>query len=169
VRLLNNIILIGMPGCGKTSFGKEISEEQGLNFIDLDEYLVEKNGMTIDEMFENGEEFFRDRESEAVKDMVSVKNTIIATGGGVVKRKKNMDILKSCGYLVFIHREPEKIIESVDTSTRPLLKDGKEKIYSLYNERYDLYKKYANVTLDNNGTKEAIIKKFREILKNLPV
>lgn len=164
---MNNIILIGMPGCGKTSFGKEISEDQGLNFIDLDEYLVEKNGMTIEEMFENGEEFFRDRESEAVKDMVSVKNTIIATGGGVVKRKKNIDILKSCGYLVFIHRKPEKIIESVDTSTRPLLKDGKEKIYSLYNERYDLYKEYADVTLDNNGTKEDVIKKLMEILKDL--
>lgn len=164
---MNNIILIGMPGCGKTSFGKELSEDQGLNFIDLDEYLVEKNGMTIEEMFENGEEFFRDRESEAVKDMVSVKNTIIATGGGVVKRKKNIDILKSCGYLVFIHRKPEKIIESVDTSTRPLLKDGKEKIYSLYNERYDLYKEYADVTLDNNGTKEDVIKKLMEILKDL--
>ncbi|MEG1256117.1 shikimate kinase [Clostridium sp.] len=167
MKLLNNIILIGMPGCGKTSFGKELSEDQGLNFIDLDEYLVEKNGMTIEEMFENGEEFFRDRESEAVKDMVSVKNTIIATGGGVVKRKKNIDILKSCGYLVFIHRKPEKIIESVDTSTRPLLKDGKEKIYSLYNERYDLYKEYADVTLDNNGTKEDVIKKLMEILKDL--
>lgn len=164
---LNNIILIGMPGCGKTTFGKEVSKAVGFNFIDMDEYLVEKYNISIKEMFENGEGFFRDRESEAVRDVVTVENTVIATGGGVVKRKENMDILKASGCVVFINRSPESIIKSLDISTRPLLKGGKEKTYDLYKERYHLYKLYADVILDNDGTIEVGINKFKKIMKEL--
>lgn len=166
---MNNIILIGMPGCGKTSLGKKASEELGLDFLDLDDYVVDRNGMTIEEMFSRSEDFFRDKESSVVREMTGYKNTIISTGGGVIKRKENMDVLKSCGYIVFIHRIPEKIIENVDTETRPLLKDGKERIYNLYRERKDLYVLYADKILYNNDSEEEAVKKLIEIVKEYGV
>ena len=166
---MNNIILIGMPGCGKTSLGKKASEELGLEFLDLDDYVVERNGMTIEEMFSKGENFFRDKESSVVREMTGYKNTIISTGGGVIKREENMDVLKSCGYVVIIHRLTEKIIENVDTDTRPLLKDGKERIYNLYRERKDLYTLYADKILYNNDSEEEAVKKLKEIINEYGV
>ncbi len=163
---MKNIILIGLPSCGKTYFGKRISEAAGLNFIDLDDYIVEKNNMSIDEMFNISENFFRDRESEAVVRMAKCKDTVIATGGGVIKRKENMEILSKSGTIIFIDRRPENIIASLDTSTRPLLKDGRENIYDLYRERYELYKRYADIIIDNNDSKEKVISSLEDIIRN---
>jgi len=162
---LNNIILIGLSGCGKTCLGNIISKEEELSFIDLDKYIEEKNSMTIKEMFNISEEFFRDRETEAVKEASKLENTLIATGGGVIKRKENMDTLAKNGCIIFIDRKPENIIETLDTSNRPLLKGGKEKLYDLHEERYELYKKYAHITVDNNDNKEKAINTLKDIIK----
>jgi shikimate kinase len=162
--VLNNIILIGLSGCGKTCLGNIISKEEGLNFIDLDEYVEEKNNMTIKEMFDISEKFFRDKESEAVEEASKLTNTIISTGGGVIKRKYNMDILSKSGCIIFIDRAPENIISTLDTSNRPLLKDGKEKLYNLHKERYELYKKYAHIIIDNNEDKEKTIDALKNII-----
>ena len=162
---MNNIILIGLSGCGKTCLGNIISKEEGLNFIDLDEYVEEKNNMTIKEIFDISEEFFRDRETEAVKEASRLENTLIATGGGVIKRKENMDALGKSGCIIFIDRKPENIIETLDTSNRPLLKGGKEKLYDLHKERYELYKKYAHITIDNNDNKDKVINTLKDIIK----
>jgi len=162
---LNNIILIGLSGCGKTCLGNIISKEEEINFIDLDEYIEEKNNITIKDMFNISEEFFRDRETEAAKEVSKLENTLIATGGGVIKRKENMDALGRSGCIIFIDRKPEKIIETLDISNRPLLKEGKEKIYDLHKERYKLYKKYAHITIDNNGSKEKAINIIKDIIK----
>jgi shikimate kinase len=157
--------LIGLSGCGKTCLGNIISKEEGLNFIDLDKYIEEKNNMTIKEMFNISEEFFRDRETEAVKEASRLENTLIATGGGVIKRKENMDALGKSGCIIFIDRKPENIIETLDTSNRPLLKGGKEKLYDLHKERYELYKKYAHIIIDNNGNKDKVINTLKDIIK----
>lgn len=164
-RVLNNIILIGLSGCGKTCLGNIISKEEEIRFIDLDEYIEEKNNMTIKEMFNLSEEFFRDRETEAVKEASKLENTLIATGGGVIKRKENMDTLAKSGCIIFIDRKPENIIETLDTSNRPLLKGGKEKLYDLHKERYELYKKYAYITIDNNDNKEKAINTLKDVIK----
>lgn len=157
---MNNIILIGMPGCGKTSLGKELSRKLKLDFVDVDEYIVKKNNMSIEEMFKKSEEYFRDKETQAIWELSKLDNTIIATGGGVIKKEENMKLLLNCGYVVFIHRKPEEIIHTVDISSRPLLKSDSKRIYDLFNERYELYKKYSNLTIDNSGT-------FNEALGNL--
>lgn len=162
---MNNIILIGLSGCGKTCLGNIISKEEELNFIDLDKYIEEKNNMTIKEIFNISEEFFRDRETEAVKEASRLENTLIATGGGVIKRKENMDALGKSGCIIFIDRKPENIIETLDTSNRPLLEGGKEKLYDLHKERYELYKKYAHITIDNNNNKEKVINTLKDIIK----
>lgn len=164
---MQNIILIGMPGSGKSTIGKKISDELGMDFIDLDHYIVEKNNMTIEEMFQIGEDFFRDRESEAVRDMNDKGNTMISTGGGVVKRLENMKYLKEYGYIIFINRSPEKIIETLDTDTRPLLKSGKEKIFQIYDERIQLYEKYCDSLIDNNGNINDTINTLKRTILHL--
>lgn len=161
---MKNIVLIGMPGCGKSTIGRLISEETGLSFIDLDEYMVESNAMTIEEMFNHGEEFFRDRETKAVEEASQNSGIIISTGGGVIKRSENMHKLKSNGIIIFIDRSPEKIIETLDNSVRPLLKDGVKRIYDLYKERYTLYINYGDWVILNDGELNKAVNEIKDII-----
>ena len=87
-----SITLIGMPGCGKTTIGKLLSKKLNYQFIDIDSYIEEKQGKTIDEIFKNGEEYFRNIETEACRELGEIKNSIISSGGGVVKRYINISI-----------------------------------------------------------------------------
>lgn len=149
--LKSNIVLIGMPGCGKTTVGKVLAKRLGYKFCDMDSYIQEISKKTIKELFEPGEENFRDWETKACEELSKCKNTIIASGGGVVKREKNIEILKKSCTILFIDRPVERIINDVDINSRPLLKDGKERLYNLYDERYELYKKAADIQVLNKG------------------
>lgn len=160
----NKIVLIGMPGCGKTTIGKILSTQLNLKFYDMDEYIQETSGKTIAELFEKGEDNFRDLETQACRDLIKKNNVIISTGGGVVKRKENVDILKEDSIIIFLDRPVEKIIGDVDVSKRPLLKDGKEKVLVLYKERYELYKKAADKIIVNDGTVKDVVEKIKDII-----
>ncbi|MGM9977999.1 MAG: shikimate kinase [Clostridium sp.] len=149
--LKSNIVLIGMPGCGKTTVGKVLAKRLGYKFCDMDSYIQEISKKTIKELFEPGEENFRDWETKACEELSKCRNTIIASGGGVVKREKNIEILKKSCTILFIDRPVERIINDVDINSRPLLKDGKERLYNLYDERYELYKKAADIQILNKG------------------
>lgn len=149
--LKSNIVLIGMPGCGKTTVGKVLAKKLGYKFCDMDSYIQEISKKTIKELFEPGEENFRDWETKACEELSKCRNTIIASGGGVVKREKNIEILKKSCTILFIDRPVERIINDVDINSRPLLKDGKERLYNLYDERYELYKKAADIQILNKG------------------
>lgn len=150
-KLKSNIVLIGMPGCGKTTVGKVLSKKLKYKFCDMDSYIQQISKKTIKELFEQGEENFRDWETKACEEFVKLNNTIIASGGGVVKREKNIEILKKNCTILFIDRPVERILSDVDINSRPLLKDGKEKLYSLYEERYELYKNAADIIILNKG------------------
>lgn len=149
--LKSNIVLIGMPGCGKTTVGKVLAKKLGYKFCDMDSYIQEISKKTIKELFEHGEENFRDWETKACEELSNCNKTIIASGGGVVKREKNIEILKKSSTILFIDRPVERIINDVDINSRPLLKDGKERLYNLYDERYELYKKAADIQILNKG------------------
>ena len=157
-----NIVLIGMPGCGKTTLGKILNKELSMEFYDMDNYIERKTDKKISELFEKGENYFRDIESLACEELSKNKNVIISTGGGVIKRKENIDFLKENGIVIFIDRSVDDIIGDVDISKRPLLKEGKEKVLKLYEERYLLYKNYADEIVVNNknieDTKNKIIR-----------
>lgn len=150
-KLKSNIVLIGMPGCGKTTVGKVLSKKLKYKFCDMDSYIQQISKKTIKELFEQGEENFRDWETKACEELVKLNNTIIASGGGVVKREKNIEILKKNCTILFIDRPVERILSDVDINSRPLLKDGKEKLYSLYEERYELYRNAADIIILNKG------------------
>ncbi len=151
-RTMKNIVIIGMPGSGKTTVGLLLSKKLNMNFVDMDEYIKSAEGKSIIEMFEISEEYFRNAESKCAKILGDKSSLIIAAGGGIVKRKENIDYLKQNSLIVFLNRPPEKIIEDIDISTRPLLKEGKDKVYTLYKERLHLYKKYCTIEVLNDKT-----------------
>lgn len=164
--LTKNIVLIGMPGCGKTTIGKMVSEKLKMDFIDLDEFIEKITGNSVKEIFKHGEEHFRNLESEAVSEVSKFKSTVISTGGGVVKKYINIEKLKENGLIIFIDRPIKDIISDVKISTRPLLKDGPQRLYELFDERYDLYKKYSDVIVKNNGEIENIVEEVIKVYNN---
>jgi shikimate kinase len=156
IGMKKNIVLIGMPGCGKTTIGIELSRILNLDFCDIDEYIVSTQGKPISEIFINGEDHFRNIETEAVEEVSKTFPKIISTGGGVVKRARNIDSLKENGTIIYIHRPIENIASDVDIKSRPLLKDGVEKLYKLYEERYPLYEGYCDYKVENINIEKCI-------------
>ena len=131
-----NIVLVGMPGCGKSTVGKIVASELGFEFIDTDEAIIKATGNTPAQIItESGEKSFRDVEASVISDISSKQGKVIATGGGAVLRKENVDSLKYNGRIYFLDRNIEDI---KPTDDRPLSKDF-ESLKKLYNERYEIY------------------------------
>ncbi|MFQ9617289.1 MAG: shikimate kinase, partial [Clostridium butyricum] len=147
----DKVVIIGMPGSGKTTIGKILGRELDLKFYDMDEYIQERTSKSILELFENGEDYFRNIETDMCRELSKEKNVLISTGGGVVKKKENIDALKKDALIIFLDRPVEKILEDVDVSKRPLLKYGKERVINFYNERYELYNIYADEIVVNDS------------------
>lgn len=162
---MNNIYLIGMPGCGKSTIGRNISSKMNMNFVDLDEYIVKTVGESIPEMFEKGEKYFRKKELECLAEVSLSENTVVATGGGVVETLESQRIMKTTGTIVFIDTPPENIINNSSLGGRPLLAGNKQKIFDIYKKRYDLYKKFSHIEIINNGGIEEIVSKVINNLK----
>ena len=149
------IYLIGMPGCGKSSLGKELAKKLNYEFIDMDEYIEQKACMFIDEIFDAyGEEWFRAFERNVLKEFNEFDNVIIATGGGVIKNKKNKELMDGkCIYLDVDLEEIKKRLES-SSIVRPLLKE--KTVEQLFSERKELYDYFADLKIDNSNLDKAI-------------
>lgn len=161
-----NIVFIGLPGCGKTSMGKAVAERLSIPFYDVDEYIEKKEGRLIKEIFLQGEDYFRKLESEAIEEISNKCPSVIATGGGAVKVSYNMEVLKRKSIIIFINRPIENIIRDIKISTRPLLAEGPEKLFELYEERYFLYKKYSDVEVLNDLDFKETVDKIVNHLKS---
>lgn len=161
-----NIVLIGMPSAGKTTIGKMLEEKLGKEFFDLDDMIIAKAGKSIPEIFqESGEAGFRAIETEVAIEASKMNNKIIATGGGVVKHKVNMDFLRLNGITIFIDRDIDKLMSS--DPNRPL-SSSKQALQQMYKERYPLYQKYAAYIAVNNAnieeTVDDIVNAYHSIL-----
>lgn len=166
----NKVVFIGMPGCGKSTIGILISKELKINFIDMDKYIENMTSKTIPELFEQGESYFRDFESLACRELAKENNIIISSGGGVVKRKENIDVLKEEAFIIFIDRPLEELLRDVDISKRPLLEEGRVKITKLYEERYESYRVFADKIIRNDRELGNIVNEIKEvILDNLEI
>ena len=155
---MKNLVFIGMPGCGKSTIGKLAAMKLNIPFVDVDEYIENKYGTKVSEIFEKkGEQFFRDLESACIKELSKKTDLVISTGGGSVLREENMINLKTTGVIIFIDRSPEDIVSDVDVASRPLLAQGSERIFTLYNERIDLYKKYCEHHITNNSSMDTVV------------
>ncbi|WP_425538832.1 shikimate kinase [Microaceticoccus formicicus] len=160
-RETGNIVLVGMPGSGKSTIGRLIAEKSGKVFIDTDELIEQKSGMVIPLIFEKyGEEHFRKLEIDAVREAGKKTGCVISTGGGVVTRMENYEPLIQNGRVYFIERDLQKL----STGGRPLSKDM-DAVNSLWENRKDLYEFFSDKSVNNtviNETAESILEDFYE-------
>lgn len=163
---MKNIVLIGLPGCGKSTLGKLLAKSLDFSFIDCDEVIEENEKKAISKIFEeSGEGAFRDIETRTLRKLLTVQNAVIATGGGCIERRENFDILKKLGTVVFVNRPLECIIGDIDISKRPLLADGKTRLYALNERRQPLYKEVCDLDVFVDSTHEAAVGKILDEVK----
>lgn len=140
-----NAILIGMPGAGKTLLGGELAERMGRKFVDIDDMIEEHEGMSIPEIFaQKGESYFRRIETEMLEQACKQTGLVIATGGGVVKKKANYNIVKQNGVVIWIKRDLEKL----ETEGRPLSQSMP--LEQMYEERKAAYSYWSDFFINNN-------------------
>ena len=187
--MLDNIILIGFMGCGKTTFGTWIAKNKKMDFCDTDAIIVEKEKKSINDIFsENGEPYFRELETEIVKDLIKSRhNTVVSVGGGLPLKPENRELLKKLGTVVYLRTSVEELTKRLagDTTrplppasnglvvspakrlagdtTRPLLAGGniREKITHLMDMRLSDYLDAAEVIIDTDG------RSFDEMYENI--
>lgn len=155
-----NIVLIGMPSCGKTSIGRKLAKRLGMSFVDLDTQIAKNAGTDIPTIFsQQGEAAFRAMETQAAIEAAKRNHTVISCGGGIVKNEINMQALKLNGFVVYIDRRVDKLISG---GHRPLSKD-REAIIKLKKEREHLYEKYSDIKVENNSHFKFALEKLLEV------
>ncbi len=157
-RLTENLILIGMPGCGKTTLGSALAKALDRPFLDADLELTARAGRSPEEIIRReGEEAFRKRETEILADLGKGSGAVIATGGGCVTRPENRDLLRQNGRVFWVRRD----VSRLPTAGRPLSQTAGTA--ELYRRRKDLYAAFADWTIDNDGVLEDAAKEILEI------
>ncbi len=147
-----NIVLIGMPGCGKSTVGRLLAQETGRDFFETDALIEEVEGRPIPQIFAaEGEDYFRGIERMVAADVALVEHAVISTGGGIILCPENMKALSATGVIFFIDRDPAEIAAE-NHDARPLLAGNGERIFALYTSRIELYKKYAQYIVGSRKT-----------------
>ena len=155
-----NIVLIGMPGCGKSTVGKILAEKLQRELLDTDEEIIRADGRTIPEIFENdGETFFRELETRAVEAVGKQLSKIIATGGGAVIKNENRDALKQNGTIIYLKKD----LSLLSLEGRPLSKD-EDAVRKIYEARKDIYEAFADFTVEVDADAEITAKRVIECI-----
>ena len=146
-----NIFLIGFMGCGKSTVASKLQKRYGMEVVEMDQLLSERQGMSIPDIFETyGETYFRDLESALVAEIRKMENQVVSCGGGVVLREQNVAKMKENGQIVLLTANPETILERVkDDENRPVLKGKKtvEGITELMEARREKYEAAADIVI----------------------
>jgi len=154
---MENLVLIGMPGCGKSTIGRQLAASLGRSFVDSDEIIEQRAGMTIPELFETeGEEGFRLREEAVLQDFGRRSALVLSTGGGCVTRPANEQSLRQNGILVFVERE----LSLLEREGRPLSQGVS--LEALYAKRLPLYRSFADVSVKNDAPPEQVAARIWE-------
>lgn len=160
---MKNIVLIGMPGCGKSTIGTLLAEKLGRALADADEKIIALAGKSIPEIFaQDGEPTFRDWETKALTELGKQSGLVIATGGGCVTQKRNYPLLHQNGYLVWLERDWSKL----PTDGRPLSQAND--LGKMYAVRKPLYEAFADIRVENTDTPEETVQKILDALEELP-
>jgi shikimate kinase len=165
-----NIVLTGFMCTGKTSVGKLLAEKLGYQFVDTDDLIEQRVGMKISDIFAvYGEPYFRDVETEVVKEVGKKDKFVISTGGGVVLRKVNIDELRKNGIIVNLTAKPETIYNRLKNQpgVRPLLNkpDPMNEIIKLLSQREEYYKNCDLRIETDNFTVEQIVQQILDYIK----
>jgi len=151
---IKNVILIGFMGVGKTEVGKLLAKKLKMTYVDTDEIIEKEQGRTINDIFErDGEEAFRDMESDLLDRRSGIKGHVIATGGGMILRPDNVKKLKNLGPLVLLWSDAETVYKRVrDSRARPLLNvaDPKKRMKEILEFRAPIYRGIADLEVDTS-------------------
>lgn len=160
---MKNIVLIGMPGCGKSTIGTLLAEKLGRILADADEKIISLAGKSIPDIFaQDGEPTFRDWETQALTELGKQSGLVIATGGGCVTQKRNYPLLHQNGYLVWLERD----CSVLPTDGRPLSQAND--LGKMYAARKPLYEVFADIRVENAGTPAETVQKILDALEELP-
>ena len=144
-----NLVLIGMPGCGKSTIARKLAEISGRPAVDIDQRIVERIGMPIRDFFaQQGEARFRQIEAEILAEVTLQTGQIIATGGGIVKDWENVRRLRQSGKVYFLDRS----LDQLETDPSRPLSSSREALRQLYDQRINLYRAACDQQIENNGT-----------------
>ena len=165
---IDNIILVGPMGAGKTTIGRQLAKKLSKEFYDSDHEIEKHTGADVSLIFElEGEEGFRKRESQLLKELVSNKNIVLSTGGGAVLDPENRKLLSDNGIIIYLKSTAEKLYRRIaDDKRRPLIQtdDRLNKIKKILEEREPLYQSLANEIIE---TKELSIKQITQKILDL--
>jgi shikimate kinase len=160
-----NLFLVGLPGAGKSTLGRQLARRLAKRFVDADHELERKLGVPIPTIFEiEGEAGFRDREEAALAELTALEGIVLSTGGGAVLRAANRERLKANGTVLYLHAEPAMLWERVRHARhRPLLQtvDPLARLAELYAQRDPLYREVADHVLDSE--REAVLRFARSL------
>lgn len=165
--MMKTVYLCGFMGCGKSTIGKILARKNGCGFVDMDDYIVEREGMTIPQIFaEKGEKYFRETETAVIGELAQ-KSCVIACGGGAMLKKENADIASKNGVVVYIDIPFEVCYERISGDTnRPLVMNNtKEQLEEIYNGRVPIYKANSTITVDGIGSADEIAARIIEAIK----
>ena len=161
-----NVVLIGMMGCGKSTVGKLLAETLGFTFVDTDQYIEEALGRSIPDIFaKEGEAFFRDQELGAAEELALGKGQVIACGGGLPTRADSIASLKYSGTVLFLRRDPGEIYDNVSMGGRPLGQQGREAFLERYAGREPVYQAWADHVVEVQATPAETVQRILEVLK----
>jgi len=155
---INNIILVGPMGSGKTTIGRRLSERLSLDFFDSDHEIVNTTGVSIDHIFDvEGEKGFRTRESDVLKKLCNMPNIVLATGGGAVIIEKNRELMKKASSIIYLSSSIDQILRrTANSKTRPLLENSNNRrktITEIVEARDPLYREVSSQIIDTNRKK----------------
>lgn len=157
-RQMKNIVLVGMPGCGKSTVGKALAKRLSRPFFDADEEIVRRAGKPIPEIFQaEGEAGFRKIETEALFDLCRQSGAVIATGGGAVTVPQNHDILRQNSLVVFLNRD----IAVLPTNGRPLSEQND--LHEMFRQRLPLYRAVCDYEVDGNSEIQTVTDRVAEV------
>ena len=159
---MENVVLIGMPGCGKTTIGKELAAKLDKSFIDTDKEIERRAQMAIPEIFEkHGEAYFRQLETAVIAQISKESGAVIATGGGCVTRPENYPLLHQNSSIIWLQRD----LSLLSTEGRPLSQSNR--LVDLYAVREPLYTAFSDTRIDNNGPSENTVKQILDHLQEV--
>lgn len=168
--IAGNIFLIGLMGAGKTTQGKRLASLLRYPFIDSDQEIIRRTGVSIATIFElEGEEGFRIRETAVIEELSRRQPIVLATGGGAVLREENRGYLKTRGTIVYLHAAPEVLYQRIRADkSRPLLQvaDPMTKLAELYRQRDPIYRHTAHIVVNVSAT-QPCQQATRDLLRQL--